>query len=144
MPIQFSLGTGLLRAAVLLGFLGCLVAQPTLHSQTATSEPLIVTGKALIGASGATPSFCASRSANLNNTSVPAPSAVFAGSDSMLTNQVEIVSSDDDIALEDSIEMLRVDVQQRTFGLHQVEIGPKIASKAALNTRPNISPPLLV
>ena len=87
--------------------------------------------------------FLCPRVANLNNASVP-PSAIFPGSDSMLTDQMEIVLSDDDVALEDSIEMLRVDIQQRTFGIDQVVIGPNVASKAARNTRPNISPPLLV
>jgi hypothetical protein len=154
--MQFSFGNGLLRAAVSLGFLGCLVAQETLCSQAAASEPLIVTSEAVMGAGGATPSFCGSWFANLNNAYVPPPSAAFARSssqgdalsfnhsDSVLTEQMEIGLPDDGVAFEDSVEMLRVDIQQRTFGIDQVAIAPQVASKAARNTRPNISPPLLV
>jgi hypothetical protein len=50
------------------------------------------------------------------------------------------------VALEDddSIEMLRIDIQQRTFGIDRVVVGPSLASTAGQRTRPNISPPLLV
>jgi hypothetical protein len=126
--MQFSFGNGLLRAAVslgfLLGFLGCLVAQETLYSQAATSQPPnpVLAGSTYQG-----------------------DALRFNGSDSMLTNQVEIGLPDDfGVALEDSVEMLRVDIQQCTFGIDQVVIGPKVASKAARIARPNISPPLLV
>ena len=159
--MQFSFANGLLRAAIspgfLLGFLGCLVAQKTHYSQATAGEPLIVTNEAAVGAYEASSSFCGSRFANLNNPSVP-PTTVFAGrtyqgdalhfncSDSILTEQVEMGLLDEDVVLEDddSIEMLRVDIQQRTFGIDQVVIGPKVASKAARNTRPNTSLPLLV
>lgn len=159
MPIQIPFGNGLLRTAVSLGFLGCLVAEETLHGQAATSEPLIVTSEAVMGVCGATPSFCGSRLANLTNAYVPPPRAVFAGStyqddalrfncfDFMLTEQVEFGGPDEyGVAFEDddSIEMLRVDIQRRTFGIDRVAIGPRMASRAARNMRPNISPPLLV
>lgn len=159
MPIQFSFGNGLRRAAVSLGFLGCLIAEGKLDGQAATSERLPVTSEAALGACGATASFSGSRFGNLNNAYVPPPGAVFAGStyqgdslrfncsDSMLTGQVEIGLPDEcGVAFEDddSIEMFRIDIQQRAFGIDRVVIGPKVASQAARNTRPNISPPLLV
>lgn len=68
-------------------------------------------------------------------------------SDLILSMQAEIGLPDEfGIALEDddSIEMLRVDIQQRTFGIDRVGIGPRPASAGAWNTRPKISPPLLV
>jgi hypothetical protein len=159
MPIHFPFGNGLLRAAVSLGFLGCLVAQETLYSHAATSEHLIVTSEAIADAYGATSSFCGSQSANLDNASVLPARAVLAGStyqgdtscfsysDFMLTAQVEIgLPGEFGVAFEDddSIEMLRVDIQQRTFGGDRALIGPKVVSQGAGNTRRNISPPLLV
>lgn len=65
----------------------------------------------------------------------------------MLTVQVEISLPDEfGVAFEDddSLEMLRVDIQQCIGGIDWVELGPRVASKAASHTRPNISPPLLV
>jgi hypothetical protein len=65
----------------------------------------------------------------------------------MLSVQVEIGLSDEfGVALEDddSIEMLRVDIQQRAFRIDQLVVGPGVASTSAQSTRPNISPPLLV
>jgi hypothetical protein len=132
MSIQFSLGKRLIRAAVSLGFLGCLIAAGTLPSQAATSEVSVVASKAVIGGAVATPGSCGSRCANPND---------------MLTAQVEIGQSDEfGVAVEDddSLEMLRVDIQQRTFGLDRKLIGLKIAVTTARNIRPSISPPLLV
>ena len=103
MSIQFSFGNGLLRTAVSLGFFVFLVAQGTLASRAAPIDP----------------GFCASPFASLNTADIPARSAVVAGSphcdglcldwsDFVLTDQVEICLTDDYIALEDSVEMLRV------------------------------------
>jgi hypothetical protein len=136
MSIQFSLGKRLLRAAVSLGFLGCLIAAGTVSSQAATSQPSVVASEAVMGAGVATPGSCGSRCANSNNCS-----------DFMLTAQVEIGQPDEfGVALEDddSLEMLRVDIQQRTFGLDRELIGPKIAVTTARNIRPSISLPLVV
>ena len=132
MSIQFSLGDRLLRAAVSLGFLVSLIAAGTISGQAATSESAVVTSKAETGASvPMPPSFRANSSC----------------SDLMLSVQVEIGLSDEfGVALEDddSIEMLRVDIQQRAFRIDQLVVGPGVASTSAQSTRPNISPPLLV
>ena len=157
--MNFLFNDRLLRAAVslgfLLGFLGCLVAQQTLRSQPATSEPRLVASEAVFGAGGTTPGFPCCRLASPNKADVVSPRAAFESAyrgdalplDSMLTGQVEIGLPDDfGVALEDedSIEVFRLDIQQRTFGVDHAVIRPKVASKATWNTRPNISPPLLV
>jgi hypothetical protein len=132
MSIQFPLSGRLLRAAVSLGFLGCLIAAETISNQGATSDSAVVASKAGAGASVEVRSFCAS---------------LGSCSDLILSAQAEIGLSDEfGVALEDddSIEMLRVDIQQRTFGIDQVVIGPRVASRAAQSPRTNISPPLLV
>jgi hypothetical protein len=136
MSIQFSLGKRLLRAAVSLGFLGCLIAAETISSQVAMSEATVVSSEALTSAVVAAPSFGLSLCANPNN-----------GSDLSLSAPVEMGHSDEfGIALEDddSIEMVRVDIEQRTFGIDRVVIGPRVCSEAARSARPDISPPLLV
>jgi hypothetical protein len=137
MPARFSLGTPRIRAALSLGFLACLIVVGTLYSQTATSE------------------FSGSRFAGLDSAYVPLPMASFTMPachedapgfipfDVVLTEHVETSPTDDDVAFEDSFEMLRVDIQ-RVFGIDQAMIGPRVALKAAPKTRPNISPPLLV
>lgn len=135
MSIQFSLGKRLLRAAVSLGFLGCLIAAETVSSQAVTSESSVVASKAVIGGGLATPGFCESRCAASDNC------------DLALTAQLQIAPPDEfGVALEDddSIEMLRVDIQQRTFGIDRAVTGPRVGSKAVQRTRPSISPPLLV
>jgi hypothetical protein len=135
MSIQFSLGKRLLRAAVLLGFLACLIATEAVSSQVATSESSVVASKATMGAGVATPDFCGSRCAISDNC------------DLMLTVPVEIGLPDEfGFAFEDddSIEMLRVDIEQRTFGLDREVTGPRVASQTARNIRPTISSPLLV
>ncbi len=68
-------------------------------------------------------------------------------SGSCLTAQVKIGLPDEfGIALEDddSIEMFRVDIEQRTFSFDREVIGTGFASKTARNIRPTISSPLLV
>jgi len=135
MSIQFSLGKRLLRAAVSLGFLGCLIAAETVSSQAATSESAVVGSKAVTGAGAATPDFGKSRCAIPDNCNL------------RLTAQLEIGLPDEfGVALEDddSIEMLRLDIQQRTFGIDRAVTGPRVVSKAVRSTRPSISPPLLV
>lgn len=125
----------LLRAAVslgfILGFLGCLV----------------VTSKAGTGAFGATPSFSGSRFAVFAGSTYQADALRFNCSDSMLTEPLEIGMPDEfGVALEDedSIEMFRFDIQQRTFAVDRTMIRAKAAPKIARSTRPSISPPLLV
>lgn len=110
-------GKALLRAAIALGFLGCLVAQEAFSDETAAREP---------------------------NAIVPASVYQRHYSDCVITDLVEIGQPDEGAALEDSGEMLRVDIEQRSFGIARPRVGSKVAAKTALNTRPDISPPLLV
>jgi hypothetical protein len=138
MSMQFSFGKGLLRAA-LLGFLCCLSAQGNLHGQAATSEPLTVTTEALANASALMPD--ASRCVDSNARA--AAVLGYNGPDSMaeigMPDEFGVAGED-----EDSIEMFRFDVQQRTFSVDRAMIGAKAAPKIAWNTRPSFSPPLLV
>ena len=125
--MQFSFGKGLLRAAMLLGFLGCLMAQGSLCGAAATSEPRAVTTELRADTSG--------------------PALRSNGFDSIATGRVEIGMPDEfGVALEDedSIEMFRFDVQQRTFGVDRTVRAAKAGPKIARNTRVSISPPLLV
>ena len=67
------------------------------------------------------------------------------GSGPMLADQEQIGQLDEfGIAFEDSIEIFRVGPQQPAFGIDQLGIRTKVASKVVRYTRPNISPPLLV
>jgi len=62
-----------------------------------------------------------------------------------LTEHVELSRPDDVRAvLEDSDEMLRVDVEQRTTGIGLITTEPKVSPKIVRNLRAIISPPLLV
>jgi|GEM_PF-6242007 len=107
-----------------LAFLGLFALAPSAHAQTATTEAGVVF---------AGPICCQVMSFN--------------SSDSMLTRQVDVGLPDEfGIALEDddSVEMFRMDSERCTFGNDRSLIGPTVVSRAARNTRPNISPPLLV
>jgi hypothetical protein len=132
MPMQFSFGSGLLRTLVSLGFLGCLIAEQTRSTEAAMTEPPIVTSAAGMGVC----STCKFDSFRSNC------------SDFLLSGLVKSNPLDKfEVALEDdqdSIGIFRVDVEQLTFGIDRVATGPEIASTVARNTRPNISPPLLV
>jgi hypothetical protein len=120
-PRSAPLSSFSLRAFT-LALLGCFAIGLSLLAQTATTE-----------ASG----ICA--------TSIDQGDACsFHGSDSVLTEQAELGLADDGIAFEDSLEMFRVDLQQRIFGGDRTMSGPKTVAKSARDTRPNISPPLLV
>ena len=105
-----------------LALLGVFTLAPSVLAQPGTGEASIVFAGS-IGQGGA---------------------SSFHHSDSMLTKQVEIGLPDDGVALEDSLEIFRVDLQERTIGIGRAESGLKIISKAARNIRSNISPPLLV
>jgi hypothetical protein len=97
-----------------LGFLSVLAVAPSLNARAATGEP-------------------------------PLLSYQRDYSDSILTEHVEINLADDvSVAFEDSDEMLRVDIEQRAFGLDHITIRPKVFSSAVRNLRSVISPPLLV
>jgi hypothetical protein len=50
------------------------------------------------------------------------------------------------LALEDddSIEMFRIDIEQRVFGIDQEVTDARVVSATSRNFRPTISPPLLV
>jgi hypothetical protein len=118
--MKSSFGNRLLRAALSLGFLvgllTCLVAEGSLQPQAGTSQRLNV-----------------------------ADALGFNYSDAILVDQVETGALEDfGAAFEDSGEMLRVDIHQRTFGIDQAGIGAKVVLKSVRNTHPNISPPLLV
>ena len=147
MPLQFSFGSGLLRTLVSLGFLGCLVAEQTRSAEAATSGSPIVTRAAGLGVCWTPSRFGGRQFANPNHSACQVDSFGFNCSDSVLTGLVETIASDEfEVAVEDqdSIEIFRVDVEQRTFGIDRVATGPEIVPTVARNTRPNISPPLLV
>jgi hypothetical protein len=135
--MKFSFGNQLLRAAVLLGFLpgltAILVTQGISPGRAATSEPPSIASKARTGA--VLP--------GVTNQSDPLS---FDGADSMLNPLESAPPEEFGVALEDddSIEMFRVDVEQRTFGFDRGVTGPKVALKAVRNIPPSISPPLLV
>ena len=143
--MQFSFGRGLLRAALSLGFLACLIAQGSLFGAAATNEGLTVTTEAKADASGRTPDFLGIRLANLNRSASDA--LCFNCSDSTLANPVEIgLPEEFSVAVEDedSIEMFRFDIQQRTFAVDRTMMGARASQKIARSTRLSISPPLLV
>ena len=147
MPLQFSFGSGLLRTLVSVGFLGCLVAEQTRSAEAATSGSPIVTSAAGLGVCWTPSGFGGRQFANPNYSACKVDSFGFNRSDSVLTGLVETSASDDfEVAVEDqdSIEIFRVDVEKRTFGIDRVATGPEIVPTVAGNTRPNISPPLLV
>jgi hypothetical protein len=138
MSMQFSFGKGLLRAA-LLGFFSCLIAEGSLLSQAAASEPLTASTEALANTSALTP--------DANPSTRAAATLGFNGSDSVATILVDIgIPDESGVAVEDedSIEMFRFDIQQRTFGIDRTMTGAKVAPKIARNTRPSFSSPLLV
>jgi hypothetical protein len=139
MSMQFSLGKGVIRAVISLGFLGCLMAQGSLLARSAASEPFTATTEVSADASGLT----------TDDSRYPNPSAregealAFNEADSLM----EIGMPDEfSVAVEDedSIEMFRFDIQERAFSLDRTVIGLKVISKVAQATRPNISSPLVV
>lgn len=135
MLIQSSPGNKLLRAVVALVALGCLIAGGTISSKAEVSESTVVPTKAGMGASVANPDCCESRC------------AIPDSRDLLVTAQLEIGLPDEfGIAFEDDdpIEIFRVDIQQRTFGVDRELSGPAVAAETARNIRPTISPPLLV
>ena len=73
------------------------------------------------------------------------PLTVASKTASTLTEQVDFsLPEDPSGALEDSIEIFRVDVEHRNFGLDPVTAGPRTVPKSPGHTRAIISPPLLV
>jgi hypothetical protein len=143
--MQFSFGKRLLRAAMSLGFLGCLMAQGSLLGAAATSEPLTVTTKTLADASGSNPGLGPSRFANPNvresdMVRVHAFDFIATGPVQIgVPNEFSVVFED-----EDSVEMFRFDVQQRILEGDRTVFAAKAGPKIARNTRVSISPPLLV
>ncbi len=128
-----------------LGFLGCLMAQGSGSGAAATSEPRTAATELRADASGPTPDFCDSRSASPNTREVDALHSN--GFDSIATGPLEIGMPDEfGVAIEDedSVEMFRFDVHQRTFESDRTVFAAKVAPKIARNTRLSISPPLLV
>ena len=147
MSILFSPGQRLLRAAVSVIFLGCPIIVGIISSPPAPSGPPIVTSQSAGGAFRTAPSSFENQCLKLNQATCLGDTVRFNRSDSMLRQQAEIGLSDEfGVAFEDddSIEMLRADCQQRTYGVDRVVPGPGVAAKAASHGRSNISPPLLV
>jgi hypothetical protein len=130
MQLRFPLRNRRIPAALALGFLGCLAANQSIHAQTATSEPLVVTGEEVPSAYGAPPGFSRNRFSNLTNSYVLPPGAVYAGliyqgdalrfnrPDHMLTQEIELgLPYRFGVAVENSIENFRGRTQERTFSL---------------------------
>jgi hypothetical protein len=130
MQLRFPLRNRLIPAALSLGFFGCLAANQSIHAQTATSEPLIVTGEEVPSAYGATPAFSRSRFSNLVNAYVLPPGAVFAGliyegaalrfnrPGHTFTQEVEIgLPYRLGAAFENGVETFRGHTQERTFSI---------------------------
>ena len=116
--------------ALSLGFLGYLAANQSIHAQTTTSEPVVVTGEEVPSAYGATPDFSRSRFSNLVNAYVLPPGAVYGGliyegdalrfnrPDHTFTQEVEIgLPARFGIAFENGVETFRGHTQERTFSI---------------------------
>jgi hypothetical protein len=130
MQLRFLFRNRLVPAALSLGVLGCLAANQSLHGQTATAEPLVVTGEEVPSAYGAPPGFSRNRFSNLTNSYVLPPGAVYAGliyqgdalrfnrPDHMLTQEIELgLPYRFGVAVENSIENFRGRTQERTFSI---------------------------
>jgi hypothetical protein len=131
MSMQFSFGKRFLRTVILLGFLGCLMAQGTLQGDAVAGESLTARTEVSADSCGLTPNLCPS----LND------------SVSLVAPRLEIgVAIEFSVAFEDedSVEMFRFDVHQRTFEADRTVVAAKLAPKLARKTRLSISPPLLV
>ena len=120
----------MIPAALSLGFLGCLAANQSIHAQTETSQPLVITGEEVPSAYGAPPSFSRNRFSNLVNSYVLPPGAVYAGliyqgdslrfnrPDHMLTQEIELgLPCRFGVAVENSVENFRGRTQERTFSI---------------------------
>ena len=132
MLMQSSFRKGLLLAATILGFLGCLVAQGSLPSHPVTGKLSVPDGKAAISSE-------ATRSADqISEVSL-------ANSDCKLTSEVEVGLADDDVVFEeDSMELSLLDIRQRTFRIDRGTAGSRFAAGAVRDIRLDISLPLLV
>ena len=130
MQLRFSLRNRVIPAALSLGFLGCLAANQSIHAQTETSQPLVITGEEVPSAYGAPPSFSRNRFSNLVNSYVLPPGAVYAGliyqgdslrfnrPDHMLTQEIELgLPCRFGVAVENSVENFRGRTQERTFSI---------------------------
>src|SRR6267378_754299 len=120
MHLRFLLRNRLVPAVLSLGVLGCLVANQSVHGQTATVEPFVVTGEEVPSAYGAPPGFSRNRFSNLTNSYVLPPGAVYAGliyqgdslrfnrPDHMLTQEIELgLPHRFGVAVENTVENFR-------------------------------------
>ena len=117
----------LVRAAVLFGFLGCLVGSASLLGQTAPNR--------YFGAGVFVESASAAEPLPLNSPDV------------FLTGRPEIGVPDEfEVAIEDeaSVELFRVDTPKRVFRVDQLVITPEATSTIGWSQHPDTSPPLLV
>jgi hypothetical protein len=124
--------------------MGCLIAQGNLFGAAATSEPLTGTSETLASASAITSDVCGIALAMSTH---EGDILRFTGSASTLTAPMEIGMPDEfGVALEDedSIEMFRFDVQQRTFGVDRTVMRARVVPRIARDARPSFSSPLLV
>ena len=130
MQLRFPFRNRLVPAILSLGVLGCLAANQSVHGQTATAEPLVVTGEEVPSAYGAPPGFSRNRFSNLTNSYVLPPGAVYTGliyqgdalrfnrPDHMLTQEIELgLPYRFGVAVENSIENFRGRTQERTFSI---------------------------
>jgi hypothetical protein len=130
MQPRFPLRNRLTLVALSLGLLGCLAANQSIHAQTETTEPLVITGEEVPSAYGATPGFSRSRFSNLVNAYVLPPGAVYAGliyegdalhfnrPDHTFTQEVEIgLPYRLGVAFENGVETFRGRTQDRSFSI---------------------------
>jgi hypothetical protein len=120
----------LVSAVFSLAFLSWVAINPSTRAQTATSEPLVVTGEEVPSAYGAPPGFSRNRFSNLINAYVLPPGAVYAGliyqgdalrfnrPDHGLTQEIELgLPCRFGVAIENTIENFRSRTQERTFSI---------------------------
>jgi hypothetical protein len=105
-----------------LGLFGVFATSPA-RAEIATNGPVVVMSEAAMH---------------------PGVVTTLDGSGSVFTGVGIDVSDDFGVALEDSVELFRVDIQQRTYRMDRDVIEPKASSRPVSIGHANISPPLLV
>lgn len=113
------------------------MAQDNLSGTVATSEPRTVTTQRLADGAEGMSGFCGGRFANADREASEARATLPVGIG--VPDEFSVAFED-----EDSIEIFRFAIQERILGIDRTVIAANAASKVAQNTRPSISPPLLV
>lgn len=116
--------TRLILLGFVLGLFGVFAASPARAEIASDSPPVVVSEAA--------------------TTNVVAMLGSLEGSDSVLTGVGIDVSDDFGVTLEDSVELFRVDIQQRTYRMDRPVTEPKASSKLVSIGHSDISPPLLM